>query len=47
MTSSTAGNQEKKTELEGKSTYPSWTPLLPLSLVPKETLCAKEMGRDG
>lgn len=45
MTSSTAGNQEKKTELEGKST--SWTSLFPLSLVLKETLCAKEMGREG
>lgn len=38
MTLTTAENQEKKTELAGKSTCPSWTSLLSLSLVLIQTL---------
>lgn len=43
---STAQDQETEAELEGKSTSSSWTPLLSF-LVSKETLCAKELSRDG
>jgi len=47
VTLSTAENQEIKTEFERISTWRCWKPLLSLSLVLKETLCGKEVGRNG